>query len=112
MVTKVFAVYDLKVLAHMQPFFSESIGGALRAFEDAVNDPQCPFNKHPGDYQLFEIGSFDNKTGLIAPLTPMKLIANAAEFVKVKPGNISLDKVLDAQVAKLNSDKLEVSSGS
>lgn len=89
MINRMFAVYDLKACAYLQPFFSESVGSAVRAFGDAANDPQCPFNKHPGDYQLFEIGCVDNLTGVVTPVVPMKLLGLASDFVVVKTFGVS-----------------------
>lgn len=91
MLLKVFSVYDSKVMAHLQPFFSESVGGAVRAFSDASNDKDCPFTKHPGDYQLYEIGLFDNNSGLLTPCVPMKLLGCAADFVLQRVPPVSSD---------------------
>lgn len=85
MILKVFAVYDSKALAYLQPFFSESVGSAIRAFGDAANESGSPIGKHAGDYQLYEIGEFDNNKGLLTPLVPMKLLGCAADFVVVQP---------------------------
>lgn len=85
MLLKTFSVYDSKAMAYLQPFFSESVGSAIRAFGDAANDPNVPFNKHPGDYQLYEIGTFDNNTGLMTAMVPMKLLGCAADFIVRKP---------------------------
>lgn len=65
MKTKIFTVYDVKAQANMTPFFMQSTGQAVRAFEDTVNDPKSAFNKHPEDYTLFEIGTFDDQTGTL-----------------------------------------------
>ena len=60
---KVYAVYDDKVGAYMQPFSMESRGQAVRAFSDSVNDPKSIWYRHPGDFQLYELGEFDEKSG-------------------------------------------------
>lgn len=80
MITKVFAVYDSKAEAFLQPFFSDAIGSALRAFEDAVNDSNGPISRHPGDYQIYEIGSFDQRSAELLALTPCKLLGNGLDF--------------------------------
>lgn len=81
MIQKVFAVYDLKAEFFMQPYFSESVGGAVRAFGDAANDKNSPLSKHPSDYQLFEIGSFDNVKGVMTALVPASLKGAGVDFV-------------------------------
>lgn len=78
----VFAVYDIKAGFYMQPYFSESVGLAIRAFGDAVVDPKSPISRHPEDYQLFEIGTFDNISGLMKPLIPASFKVMATDFVQ------------------------------
>lgn len=60
---KAFTIFDSKVGAYMQPFFMVSTGAAIRTWGDTVNDPKTQFSKHPGDFTLFEIGSYDEETG-------------------------------------------------
>lgn len=81
MILKVFAVRDMKAEAFLQPFFSPSIGSAVRAFSDAVNDEKCPFSKHPGDYVLYEIGDYLDSTAEMCPLKVIKLLGVASDFV-------------------------------
>ena len=56
MKVKIFAVYDSKVGAYMSPFFMQSAGAALRAWENACGDSNTEFYRHGGDFTLFEIG--------------------------------------------------------
>lgn len=64
MILKILAVYDSKAEVFSRPFFAVALGAALRSFEDAVNDPKSEYSAHPGDYTLFAIGEYDDKTGL------------------------------------------------
>lgn len=78
---RVFAVYDSKAQAFMQPFFSNATGSAIRAFGDASNDGKSAFSLHPGDYQLYEIGSYDDLEGRLTSIVPPKLLGCALDFV-------------------------------
>lgn len=89
MIQKMFGVYDLKACAYLQPFFSGNSGSAMRAFSDAVNDGTSPIAKHPADYQLFELGTFDDSTGSIEALLPIKVLGLASDFL------VEQRKVLD-----------------
>lgn len=60
------AVKDLAVGAFMRPFFVQSRGVANRSFADEVNNAESPMNKHPEDYELYELGSFDEESGRLA----------------------------------------------
>lgn len=84
MIQKVFAVRDGKALAFLQPFFSSASGSAIRAFSDAVNDGKCPLAIHPEDYVLYELGHFDDNTGEMISVSPIKLLGAGLDFVEVK----------------------------
>lgn len=60
---KVFTVYDSKLEAYLQPFYMQSKGQALRSWMDTIQDKDTQFNKHPGDFTLFEIGEWDPIAG-------------------------------------------------
>lgn len=77
-----FALYDSKALCFLQPFPANSVGAAVRGFDDLVNGEKGPVSMHPGDYQLYEIGTFNDQDGLLKPLTPAKLHGNGLDFVK------------------------------
>lgn len=80
MIFKVFTVYDSKAGAYLSPFMFSSKGEALRAFVDAVNDEKSLFYKHPEDYTLFEIATFDNISAKYdSLLTPLSM-GVAVEF--------------------------------
>ena len=65
MTLKAFTVYDSKAEAYLQPFFMQSKGQAIRAFQDLANDETHQFGKYPADFTLFEIGEYDDATALI-----------------------------------------------
>lgn len=69
---KVFAIFDSKISAFNTPFFQRSSGEAIRNFSDAVNKEEG-LSRHPDDYTLFELGSWDDSTGVFdmhdAPLS-------------------------------------------
>lgn len=60
---KVFSVYDEKAGVFLQPIFLRTKGEAIRAMQDCLDDPKHQFNKHAGDFQLFQIGEYDSEKG-------------------------------------------------
>ena len=72
---KCFTVYDSKAEAFLQPFFMQSKGAAIRGFTELVNDKNHSFGKYPGDYTLFELGSFDEQTGKFVPLVSLESLS-------------------------------------
>ena len=75
-------VHDSKSGIFTPPVSVIAIGEAIRTFEDAVNDPQSPFNKHPEDYTLFHIGSYDETTASVEMLQSPLSLGGALNFVK------------------------------
>nr|UXQ88105.1 MAG: nonstructural protein [Microvirus sp.] len=80
MLVNIFTIFDEKARAYLPPFYQPEIAQAHRSFGDAVNDPETAFYKHPSDYTLFHIGSFDNETGKISYSEHSAVVANGAEL--------------------------------
>jgi len=86
MIYRVFAVYDEKIAAYMQPFFSPTIASGIRAFADAASDPNSMLNKHPADFTLCVIGNFHDDQGELIPEEINKL-GTAAEHLNLEQPN-------------------------
>lgn len=82
MLSKVYTVFDSKTGAYMQPFFMAAKGAAIRAFSDLVNDSQHTFGKHPEDYVLFEIGTYDDLSAELVSYSSPQSLGVGVEFVK------------------------------
>jgi len=58
----------------MTPWFVDKDGQALREFQDVIQNQETMFSKHPEDYTLFKIGSYDQDNGKISSLdTPVSM---------------------------------------
>jgi len=77
---KMFTVYDSKAEAYMQPFFAKSTGEALRSFSDTCQDKNHIFAKHPGDFTLFELGTWDEQTSDFVIYESKKSLGTAIEY--------------------------------
>ena len=65
MVLKVYSVFDTKANCFNAPFFVSNDNLAKRNFVTLRDDPLSTVNKFPDDFQLFDLGSYDDLTGLI-----------------------------------------------
>lgn len=77
------AIRDQAVAAFNRPWFMSTRNAAIRAFGEACQDqnPQNGLRNHPDDFALFELGEFDDQTGVLKPLAEgPKQIALAREF--------------------------------
>ena len=71
------SIRDSAADAYGRPFFLPSVGVAIRSFTDEVNrsaeDNQI--YQHPEDFDLFELGEFDDATGRFTLLDVPKQLA-------------------------------------
>lgn len=79
---QVFAIFDSKAEAFIQPWFSQTIGTAIRSFEQAVNEDGHHFQKFSGDYTLFHLGDFDQVKGNFTQLKSPTNLGLAITFMK------------------------------
>lgn len=85
MIHQVYAVFDHAAKAFLPPFLLRNDGQATRAFSDAVNSKNHQFNEHPGDYNLFLIGTFDDTTAVFSGREPgPKNLGGGFLFLKVQ----------------------------
>lgn len=63
---QVLSVQDLVSKTYGTPYYSVSIGSAIRGFTDEINraDENNLLYKHPNDFNLVHLGSFDDDLGL------------------------------------------------
>lgn len=59
---KVFTVYDSKAEAFLPPFFTKTTAMAIRTFTSAATSTEHQFFQFGGDYTLFELGEFDERS--------------------------------------------------
>ncbi|AZL82848.1 nonstructural protein [Apis mellifera associated microvirus 9] len=78
----VFAVYDVKAGSYHPPFYQINKGLAMRSFSDLVANPQSTLYRHPQDFALYELGTFDDVTGKFDVLDTPLHISNATEWVQ------------------------------
>lgn len=69
----IFSVFDAKVGAFAQPFFSQNISTATRAFAYAANDPTTDIGRFPSDMALFHLGTWDDTTCEFDHVPPFRI---------------------------------------
>lgn len=81
---KLFTVRDTKSDSYGMPFCSQATGAAMRGFADEVNNDRegNVLAKHPEDFILFELGSFDERTGEITLHDAKKSLACGIDLVR------------------------------
>lgn len=59
----VISIKDSALDAFMQPWYVQTAAQAVRSFNQEVNNPESPMNRTPDDFDLYELGTFDENTG-------------------------------------------------
>lgn len=62
---QLFAIRDNKVEAYNSPFTAANYQVAIRMVTDTASDTNTMFNRHPEDFEIYHIGEFDEKTGIV-----------------------------------------------
>jgi len=84
MINVICSVKDRAADAFGRPLFVPSVGFAIRSFSDEVNR-QADDNQmyhHSDDFDLFELGTFDDSTGIIE-CHPQPKLLTLGKSVKV-----------------------------
>lgn len=84
MILNAYSIYDSKSQAFGLPFFQATDGLAIRSFSDIANDRQTLIARHPGDFMLIRIGTFDDSVGELARTDHLSLML-ATELVVSQP---------------------------
>lgn len=59
----ILAIRDIKANVYDAPLFVANINAAIRDLTDMVNDkePQRTWQRHPEDFELWQLGEWDNE---------------------------------------------------
>lgn len=81
MIHKIFAVLDSKAETYTHPLIFKTKGEAIRSFSDEANNGNSQISRHPEDYTLFEVGSYDDSNATFDLLPTPTPVGKALEFV-------------------------------
>lgn len=80
-----YSLFDNKALQYHAPFFTHTDGSAVRMLQDLVGDLNTNVGRHPSDYVLYGIGTYDDATGFMEPASPLRHVMDAVALVTIKP---------------------------
>lgn len=79
-----FTVYDEKAEAFGHPFFLSAVGLATRLFTEWINNPNTPTGKHPGDFKLYQVGTWNDGDAIFETLPVPLHIGNGNDYREEK----------------------------
>lgn len=62
MIINAYVIFDTKAEIYNKPFYFLNDKIALRAAQDLIDDPQTDVHKHPEDFMMFHIGTYEDET--------------------------------------------------
>ena len=71
------ALYDRATEAFAPVMTVHTRGEAIRSFRNEIKQKDSPLAMHPTDFELYQVGIYDNETGAIEPAK--ELIARAED---------------------------------
>lgn len=78
---RLYTIYDSKAEHYGNPISVRTDAEARRQFSVVATDPNTEIGRHPEDFMLFRIGSFNSETGSLTTEAGT-CIAKAIEFQK------------------------------
>jgi len=75
---------DAKTNVFGLPFTQHNEAMAMRSFQRAAIDPNSDVSLFPDDFALFQLGEYDDDTGVITPLIPVRHVCTARQFIQEK----------------------------
>lgn len=83
----VYSLFDRKLRQYGQLMTERNDFGMQRGLSDGLRvNPESLISKHPGDFDLYQVGSFDDESGLFGeePAIP-RLVCNLLDLVAIAP---------------------------
>lgn len=81
-VSKAYTLHDVKALTYSPPFYQTNHALAVRMCKDLVADINTTVGRHPADYKLYCVGTFDDATG---KLEPLNIIEHVTDIISLVP---------------------------
>ncbi|AXH77317.1 MAG: nonstructural protein [Microviridae sp.] len=73
------------------PAFFPAKGAAVRSFIDAIADGKGNLGKHPEDFILHELGTFDDQDGTFTNVDRPTILATGSDYL-ARPGALTIAK--------------------
>lgn len=85
MITNAYSIFDNKSLIYNVPWFQPTDGAATRLLADLANDLNTNIGRHPADYALYRIGTYDDAKAVMTAIVPVVHVMDAIALVRLTP---------------------------
>lgn len=84
MINNVYAIFDIKSESYTQPSFMQNDAVARRSVHHLIENPGSTYHSHPEDYTLYNLGTYDERTGTFDLLTDYYPVAKFLDIIAEK----------------------------
>lgn len=91
-ILKMYSIYDRKSKIHHPPNYCHNTAHAMRVFTSIFSQVEQVFNAYPEDFQIFEIGEWNDETGMVTSLDKAHLICSGTDLMPLIPKTDPLQK--------------------
>ena len=82
MINTIVATHDINAKLYGNPIIVPQAGVAIREFGEECRKPESVYNKFSEDFEMVELGIYDNQTGKIKIHKEPVVIARAKDYAK------------------------------
>lgn len=93
MIYRAYSLLDVKALQYSPPFFQNTDQVAIRALRDLVNDLNTTVGRHPSDFKLYCVGTYDDATGHLEALPVPMHVMDAVALVPIAPPSLPFNEL-------------------
>lgn len=83
-----YTLHDVKALTYSPPFFTTNDQVAKRMVSDLVQDNNTMVGRHPADYKLYKIGTFDEGNAAMLPLPIPEHVVDCVALTPPPPASL------------------------
>lgn len=87
MLTRFYTLFDIKTQYYLPPFTAHNDGDAARQIQMILRKGNNIYAQYPEDYNLYEVGSFDDSTGKINAAPNVRIVCGLSKLVERKKTN-------------------------
>jgi hypothetical protein len=85
MIINAYSIYDVKALTYSNPFFAINDATAIRIVTDAASDPNTSLGRHPADFILYRVGTFDGSNSALLGCDPRDHVVDIVALLHNRP---------------------------
>lgn len=88
MLLRAYSLHDNKALNYSPPFFQHNNALAVRMLTDLVADTGTAPGRHPNDFRMYCVGTYDDATGVFTPIAPIEHVMDAVSVLPPSPADM------------------------